>query len=402
MSKRHKLFSCAINFFLFFTVTPAVSDSHIIVVPQCLLKQLHAHYKILSTSSPFSLLEVDDEGINQLTEAKKFPCVISCGDFMDLTQSWNDFSSHGETSINRAKAFLVENISTRASLIHNKYQIKYFNEVNALIQHINSQVMWSDLATLTRFPDRYVNSYNGLAALNWLKNKMENLIQVSGRKDVSIYTIPTGQHYKQPSLIIKIGNNQNGGIVLGAHIDTFYSKRELKPGADDDGSGVVTLIEVAEKILNSNLHLKKPVYLIWYAGEELGLLGSESVVRNFKKKKIPIDAVLQLDMTSYIYRNNMSISINTDYVNKDLTQFLATLIQTYVKRKINFSKCNFACSDHASWFRQGYVTVFPFEGEKVNPYLHTARDRMEILSVAHMVDFTKLCIAFAIELAEPL
>ena len=71
------------------------------------------------------------------------------------------------------------------------------------------------------------------------------------------------------------GNSDEPGVVVGAHMDTLSSAVSIKPGADDDGSGSVTVLETARSLLSSGMHFKKPLYLIWYSAEELGLIGSQ-------------------------------------------------------------------------------------------------------------------------------
>ena len=112
---------------------------------------------------------------------------------------------------------------------------------------------------------------------------------------------------------------------------------------------------------------------------------------------------MQLDMTGFMHQNNSTMYLITDYVNKDLTEFLQTLITTYVKQPVDYTKCGYGCSDHASWYRKGYITAMPLETsfKHKNPDIHTNRDTMEKLSLNHMTNFAKLAVAFAIELAEP-
>jgi leucyl aminopeptidase len=186
-------------------------------------------------------------------------------------------------------------------------------------------------------------------------------------------------------------------------MDTLSSSWELKPGADDDGSGTVTVMQVARNLLNSGMQFKKPIYIIWYSAEEEGLVGSSYVVKDFKKNNIPVDAVVQFDMTGYAYKNDPTIWLINDYVNADLTSYLEKLINTYVKVPVNYTKCGYACSDHASWNQGGYTSSFPFESSFGNddPYIHTSQDKMDVLSLSHMTDYAKLGTAFAVELAEP-
>lgn len=70
---------------------------------------------------------------------------------------------------------------------------------------------------------------------------------------------------------------------------------------------------------------------------------------------------------------------------------------------MQYSKCGYACSDHATWYQNGYNSAIAFETEmnKYDPYIHTPNDTMSQVSLSHMTDFAKLSVAFAVELAEP-
>ena len=67
-------------------------------------------------------------------------------------------------------------------------------------------------------------------------------------------------------------------------------------------------------------------------------------------------------------------------------------------------RCGYACSDHASWYRQGYPAAFPFEAAKrqMNNKIHTSNDTIEQSggTADHAVHFAKLGVAFAMELAK--
>jgi hypothetical protein len=80
-------------------------------------------------------------------------------------------------------------------------------------------------------------------------------------------------------------------IVIGAHIDS--SSPEI-PGADDDGSGVAVMLELA-RVLCQEKHQSTLVF-VPFCGEEAGLIGSEYFVEHYPLKNVAL--MLQLDMTS--------------------------------------------------------------------------------------------------------
>lgn len=383
----------------FSAVADVTSPQHMIVAPKCLIKALN-HYKQITSTNNLSLIETNDAGIEKLIEAKD----KRCGGFMDVTADWNTFTTNTLSSERKAKAFLSQYVTpAKIKQAETEYSIRYQTQVNALLKQMNPQYLWTRLEALSSYPDRYSRSENGVKAAHEIKAEIEALAKNTGRQDVSVYLVETG-NYLQPSVVAKIGSSHEPGIVIGAHMDTTSSNVfNNKPGADDDGSGTVTVLEVAHTLLASGMQFKKPIYLIWYAAEEVGLVGSQYVVADFKNKSIPVSAVMQLDMTGYAYKNDQTMWLMDDNVDKELTAFLETLINTYVKQPVKHSACGYACSDHATWHKNGFASSIPFEAamNNYNPYIHSSKDTIEKLSLSHMTDFASLAIAFAVELAEP-
>ncbi|MBV9575248.1 MAG: M20/M25/M40 family metallo-hydrolase, partial [Gammaproteobacteria bacterium] len=350
-------------------ITPHLQQ--ILIAPNCLVEQLEKPYKTLSANANFSLFAIDFDALNDISTVKN---TKPCGHFKNVTQDWNDFNKHHAMTSANAKLFLENNLMPHKIIHASPYQIQYPKQVAELFNQLNPQAMWDNLTTLSNYKDRYANSDNGLQAAKWLQAQIETLAKDNHRDDVTVYTITTGTDYKQPSVIAKIGTSSEPGIVISAHMDTLSSTGSKKPGADDDGSGSVTVLETARTILSSNMRFKKPIYFIWYAAEEEGLVGSQAVVAEFKKNNIPVDAVLHFDLTGYAYKNSPAMWLITDNVNADLTNYLETLINTYVKQTVKRTECGYACSDHATWTENGYAAAIPAETayENTNPVIHTS------------------------------
>ena len=390
-----------------------VSQHHVVIAAQCLTKNLSAEHKILSTTSKLALIETNDNGIDQLSAAKH---QLKCGGFMDVTSDWNEFKAKKTVGADKAKAFLLEEekpAKTLRTTNNQQFDIKYQTQVNQALKQLNPQAMWNNLTTLTNFTNRNATSTEGINAAKWIKTQIETIAKETGHDDVTAYFIETckkgtdgkctgsGTSYNQPSVVAKFGTGTGPGIVIGGHMDTDSWTSTRQPGADDDGSGSVTVLETARTLLSSGMKFNKPIYFIWYAAEEKGLVGSKYVVDYFKANNIPVDAVIQFDMTGYA--NDSTIWLINDYVNPSLTGYLETLINTYVKQPVKYTKCDYACSDHASWYKGGFASSMPFESEfgKDNEAIHSSKDTMDKLTLSHMTDYAKLAIAFAIELAEP-
>jgi Zn-dependent M28 family amino/carboxypeptidase len=80
-------------------------------------------------------------------------------------------------------------------------------------------------------------------------------------------------------------------VMAGGHLDSVVDG----PGINDNGSGVATLIEIAEELIGSEPRNK--VRFVFWAGEEYGLLGSRHYVDSLNPLEIRDIAVyLNFDM----------------------------------------------------------------------------------------------------------
>jgi len=112
--------------------------------------------------------------------------------------------------------------------------------------------------------------------------------------------------------------------------------------------------------------------------------------------------MLQLDMTMYTPSGRTPvIGVITDFTNAEENEFIRQLITTYCSIGYQDSRCGYGCSDHASWNKYGYSASFPFETimGSSNPYIHTANDLITYLTLTHGLEYVKLGLAFATELA---
>ncbi|KIY49400.1 Zn-dependent exopeptidase [Fistulina hepatica ATCC 64428] len=199
-------------------------------------------------------------------------------------------------------------------------------------------------------------------------------------------------------------------VVIGAHQDSLhYSLPWFRaPGADDDGSGSVTIMQVLRLLIThdfvppSNI----AVEFHWYAGEEGGLLGSQDVANAYAAERAPILAMLQMDMTAFVKAGTTPvIALFKDNVNANLTNFCTQLVDAYIPLNWTLTRCGkFCASDHMSWTAVGYPAAFAIESryEDISDYIHSERDNTEQdgqFSFEHMLEFVKLGVAFITELA---
>ena len=209
---------------------------------------------------------------------------------------------------------------------------------------------------------------------------------------------------------------ERGVTILGAHQDSVnFVPVFAAPGADDDGSGTVTLLETLRALGKAGWKPASDVEFHWYSAEEGGLLGSQAVVDDYVRRHIRVHAMMQQDMTAYVKSDTRErFGLVTDYVSPKLTQFLELLAKHYSDIPMVHTKLHYGASDHASWTRAGWPSAFvmeaPFEDCNLRmihvcvfvSHVQTSLDRYDIpgFSFPHLLRFVKLSMAFVVELAE--
>lgn len=312
-----------------------------------------------------------------------------CGGFIDITQYPND-----EYTVMTPFALFERELSQQPL-------------VEKLINEVSTENLYKTVQKLESIPTRYYQSDSAVQAIDWLATQYKTI--AGARTDVEIEKVT--HRFKMPSLIVRIRGNgprASESIVLGGHADSiqaffgFPNASGRAPGADDDASGTATVLEVFRVLVESGYRPDRTLEFMAYAGEELGLLGSQDIAQRYRTQGRKVMGVMQFDMTFYPGAGKQ-IGVISDYVNPQLTDFMIKLIETYVKLPWTRTQCGYECSDHASWNRAGYPAVFPFEAtfDASNSKIHTPDDLLSSgLDAEFGSHFAKLGVAFAIELSK--
>ena len=107
-------------------------------------------------------------------------------------------------------------------------------------------------------------------------------------------------------------------IVIGAHYDhlgvgdygsrTPHRRGEIHNGADDNATGSVGVLELAEAFAESGVKTRRSILFMLFDAEEKGLYGSRHFVDH---PTVPIEkivAMINMDMIGYVKDNRMSVS----------------------------------------------------------------------------------------------
>lgn len=289
----------------------------------------------------------------------------------------------------------------------------YNTTVKKLAKDLSKKQMRKHLETFTAFHTRYYKSSYGIDSANWLYGQVKGEIEEAGADEYGATVTKFDHPWGQFSIIAQIPGKSNNTIIQSAHQDSinlFLPSILAAPGADDDGSGTVTILEALRILLRSEDVVQgkseNTVEFHWYSAEEGGLLGSQAVFKHYAETGRVVKAMLQQDMTGYVSQTLAagepeSVGVITDFVDPALTEFIKTIVDEYCDIPYVLTKCGYACSDHASASKYGYPSAFVIESDfkYSDKKIHTTEDKIEFLSFDHMLQHAKMTLAFAYEMA---
>jgi len=279
--------------------------------------------------------------------------------------------------------------------------------VSKLLKQLDKDNMRGHLETFTSFHTRYYKSDYGRQSSEWLLDQVNKTLDGVGIARHFVH------EWGQNSIIATLPGKSEKTVVIGAHQDSinlFLPSILAAPGADDDGSGTVTILEALRVLLqDKNIAQGKAQNTLefhWYSAEEGGLLGSQAIFSAYEKEGRDVKAMLQQDMTGYTHGTieagePESVGVITDYVDPGLTTFIKQVVSTYCTIPYVETKCGYACSDHASASKAGYPSAFVIESDfkYSDKKIHTTEDKIKYLDFDHMLQHARLTLGLAYELA---
>jgi hypothetical protein len=211
-------------------------------------------------------------------------------------------------------------------------------------------------------------------------------------------------------------------VALGAHYDHIglspSGTDRINNGADDDGSGTVALLNMAEALVRGNVRTRRSWLFVWHAGEEKGLWGSRYFVEH---PTVPLDKIvvqLNVDMIgrsrepgSAAGSNTALTGPNETYVigSKMMSSTLGALSERVNKDFLDLtfnykydepSDPNrfFFRSDHYNYAKKGIPIIFYFSG--VHGDYHRVSDEIGAIDFRKLERVSRTIYATAYTLAE--
>lgn len=176
-------------------------------------------------------------------------------------------------------------------------------------------------------------------------------------------------------------------ILLGAHMDSVKNA-----GADDNNSGTTAVLEAA-RLLKNLPDRKVNILFAWFDEEELGLIGSRYMAKDFKKQGLKISSVHTLDMVGWDSDHDNVIEI--EQPDNGLWEYYQQANQTHNLR-LPLSRTSSGDTDHVAFRNEGFVSVGLCEewvGGDTTPHYHRRSDAFTTLNFDYLANATRLTVA---------
>jgi hypothetical protein len=187
-------------------------------------------------------------------------------------------------------------------------------------------------------------------------------------------------------------------IVLGAHYDSLGldDTGRLYPGADDNASGVASLLAIAEALTKQRPQLRHSVLFVLFDCEEWGQLGSKQFVKNPPMPLNRMAGMLNLDAIG-AGRRGKAYLIGSSYYPEFAAAVRPFLQGLGIKEGKNIDKFAYPGSDHFSFHQAGVPALDLWAGSYKT--MNTLHDKIKDIHRDHLSDMTRLAYLTMLNLA---
>ncbi|ODV81418.1 Zn-dependent exopeptidase [Suhomyces tanzawaensis NRRL Y-17324] len=313
---------------------------------------------LVAALQDFRLLKLGPKDYRLVTEDAKWAMKRANINFIDYTNQVTNEELAAYDTQNPQKPLAILPSGSLYS-----YPKKAFHEstVKALFNLISVEKLEQSLTKFSSFYTRYYKSEHGFASANWL---FDQLTQITSGVPRAVVRKVHHLGWDQFSIVVQIPGITAAKVILGSHQDSTTSdspETNPAPGADDDGSGVVTVVEalrvLAPSLRSGSWTPHNTLEFHFYSAEEAGLLGSIDVFSQYAASDAKVLAMIQFDETgssegSVLNGTEKHFGLMSDYVDKLLNEYLKVIIDTYNDIPYHETSCGYACSDHASAYER--------------------------------------------------
>lgn len=338
---------------------------HLVVQIGDLFRQMHPDVPVVLSKGRYLVVDVDPSTVASLAAAG-----VCCYQIRPLPLDAVVFETRAPVAARSGPSAWIDELLGRMSLSN----------------------LRSNLAHLASLPTRHSLSSHYTRAASWARDQLDAMgygtrlesVPVDGGTSTNIIADRAGT-----------GAGTRELVVVVAHLDSVNVRgpQEAAPGADDNGSGSVGLLEVARALADHRG--TRDLRFILFGGEEQNLLGSRQHLASLSAgDRARIRAVVNMDMIGTVNTASRSVLIEGATRSMAMIDGLAEAAGAYTNLVVQTSLNPFN-SDHVSFLDAGVPAVLLIEGaDNANTHVHTENDTLSHIDYELMRDILTMNVAY--------
>lgn len=300
-----------------------------------------------------------------------------------------------------------------------------------MLNQVDSDRLMVHIDTLQNFGTRHINSgYDrtdwGIgAAYQYIRQQFDSISQQNNGSlvvfDWELSVNWAGLETRPRNVIAYLQGTEigTGVIVVGAHYDSISFDPEdgtlLAPGANDNGSGIAALLEMA-RVLSTRPH-RSTIMFVAFSAEEIGRKGSAAFVSDYiRNQNIPVTAMLNMDIIGSNAGRDGSVNDNEIRLYSAGDTELSS--SRRLARAVEFYALNNGAgmqvsiqeredregrySDHLSFSEAGYPAVRFVQALEDTRRQHSESDTIDGVNAAYLTRATKTILSVITSLVDGL
>ena len=299
-------------------------------------------------------------------------------------------------------------------------------QLYTLLNQVTANSLLNTIQTLQNFHTRHVNSSSSAtqgvgAASSWLYGEFLK-IQDGSRGNFQAFQHPfTAYHNGAQTTQNNIVGIINGvlpntpAIVIGAHYDSrtddLNDATSFAPGADDNGSGVAAVLEIARVM--SQLRPRTTMIFVLFSAEEVNRQGSKAFVRDYIQfYNIPVRVMINVDTVGSVNDsrgnvNDRELRIFSQGPDESRSRDMARMIDFMIENYSTDLKLVFVedidregrFGDHFSFNEVGIPAVRIIEALEDTPH-REGRDTIEYVEPEYLRKSTRTLATMILALSD--
>jgi monoamine oxidase len=274
-----------------------------------------------------------------------------------------------------------------------------------LVEKASAEQIKTAIDSIARFHTRHTLSELNNKAADWIQQQFQGM----GYPEVKLHRFAIGDAQRANVVCTKPGEGPaDEHMIICGHFDSrtkdLDDSTSRAPGADDNGSGTVVLLEAAR--LLAGVRTRRSIQFAAFTGEEQGLLGSADYAQYVHGQGLRVRRVLNLDMVGHPEKTGFpSIVIEqamggtpNDLESQALAAEMVQLTALYTSLITRLGPIY--SSDYMPFEHYGYVCNGLFDGADHQSFYHTSDDTVDKVDASACVQVARLVVATALTFAE--